>query len=318
MIQYADSLFTYDKDIRIKDINLWLDSRRIKEFAYISHGHTDHIARHRKIICSLPTADFIKIRLKNPSAQALDYNHPLEINDAKITLHPAGHILGSSQIKIVKNGTSLLYTGDFRISPARTVEPFEFVKTDILIMESTFGLPHYKFPDRISVENELVELCDRLLKSGKTPVVFAYTLGKGQEALKILSDADLPVAVDYSILRFVPIYQKYGIEITKFTKYRKSDFTGRILLLPVNARYQRGIKSLPNIYTIYLSGWGIDKTSQSKLGVDKVLPLSDHADFDELVQLVETIRPNKIYCTHGFDQFVDILRNAGYCANLLQ
>jgi len=243
--------------------------------------------------------------------------YPLEINDTKITLHPAGHILGSSQIKIVKQGTSLLYTGDFRISPSRTAEPFEFVEADILIMESTFGLPHYKFPDRISVENDLVKLCARLLKSGKTPVVLAYTLGKGQEALKILCDADLPVAVDYSILRFVPIYQKHGVDIKKFTKYRKSDINGRILLLPVNARYQRRIKSLSNIYTIYLSGWGIDKTAQNRLGVDKVLPLSDHADFDELIRLVETINPKKVYCTHGFDKFVDILRNAGYHAELL-
>ncbi|MEJ2543935.1 MAG: MBL fold metallo-hydrolase [Calditrichaceae bacterium] len=182
-------MFSFDKDILIDHLDLWLDSKRVKDFGFISHGHADHIARHRKIICSKPTADFIRIRLKNPQYRALEYNEPTEISDSKITIHPAGHILGSSQIKIETMNGSILYTGDFRISQAKTVEAFQFVKTDILIMETTFGLPHYKFPSRESMETELLELCSSALNAGKTPVVFAYTLGKGQEAVKIVSYA---------------------------------------------------------------------------------------------------------------------------------
>jgi Cft2 family RNA processing exonuclease len=311
-------LFSFDKDILIDHLDLWLDSKRVKDFGFISHGHADHIARHRKIICSKPTADFIRIRLKNPQYRALEYNEPTEISDSKITIHPAGHILGSSQIKIETKNGSILYTGDFRISQAKTVEAFQFVKTDILIMETTFGLPHYKFPSRESMETELLELCSSALNAGKTPVVFAYTLGKGQEAVKIVSDAGLPVAVDYSILRFVPIYQKFGIEFQKFTKFKQSNLTGKVNILPVNARYRKNFRNNNNLYTIYLSGWGIDKSAQYRMGVDKVLPLSDHADYDELIQLVETIKPQKIYCTHGFDQFVDSLNNAGFSAELLK
>ena len=311
-------MFSYDRDILIDHLNLWLDSQRVKEFGFISHGHVDHIARHRKIICSKPTADFIRIRLKNPQYQALEYNEILELDESKVTLYPAGHILGSSQIKIETKGGSLLYTGDFRISPAKTVEPFQFVEADVLIMETTFGLPHYKFPSRESMEAELLELCSASLKAGKTPIIYAYTLGKGQEALKIVSDAGLPVAADYPILRFIPIYQKYGIEFQKFTKFKKSDLVGRVNILPVNARYRRDFRNADDFFTIYLSGWGIDKSAQYRMGVDRVLPLSDHADYDELIQLVETIKPQKVYCTHGFDQFVDSLNNAGYKAELLK
>ncbi|MBN1408089.1 MAG: hypothetical protein JW956_09875 [Calditrichaceae bacterium] len=311
-------MFSYDRDLLIDHLDLWLDSKRVKEFGFISHGHTDHIARHKKIICSEPTADFIKIRLKNPNYQPLKYNQPCQINGAEITLHPAGHILGSSQIKIKSDGISLLYTGDFRISPARTVEAFEYVESDILIMETTFGLPHYKFPSRESMEAELLELCSSALKAGKTPVIFAYTLGKGQEALKIISDAGLPVAADYSILQFIPIFQKYGIEFGKFTTCKKTDLAEKVNILPVQARYQKGFRNSNDKFTIYLSGWGIDKSAQFRLGVNKVLPLSDHADYDELIQLVETIKPQKVYCTHGFDQFVDSLNNAGYKAELLK
>jgi putative mRNA 3-end processing factor len=311
-------MFTYDKDLLIDHLELWLDSKRVKEFGFISHGHTDHIARHKKIICSEPTADFINIRLKNPNYLPLKYNQPHHINGATITLHPAGHILGSSQIKIKSNGVSLLYTGDFRISPAKTVEAFEFIKSDILIMETTFGLPHYKFPSRESMETELLELCTSTLRAGKTPVIFAYTLGKGQEALKIISDAGLPVAVDYPILRFIPIYQKFGVEFQKFSKFKKSSIEQNVLILPVNARYRREYKDPEKYFTIYLSGWGIDQSAPYRLGVNKVLPLSDHADYDELIQLVETTKPGQIYCTHGFDQFVDILKNNGFKAELLK
>ena len=311
-------MFSYDRDLLIEHLDLWLDSKRVKEFGFISHGHTDHIARHKKIICSNPTADFIKIRLKNPNYQSLEYNQAHNINDAKITLHPAGHILGSSQIKIESNGISLLYTGDFRISPAKTVEPFEYIKCDVLIMETTFGLPHYKFPSRASMENELLDLCSQALKNGKIPVIYAYTLGKGQEALKIISDAGLPIAVDYPILRFVPIYQKYGVEFKRFTKFNKNQNGNMVILLPVNARFRKEYKDSSKYYTIYLSGWGIDHSAQYRLGVDRVLPLSDHADYDELIQLVETVKPQKVYCTHGFDQFVDTLNNAGYKAEILK
>ena len=311
-------MFTFDKALLIHDIDLWLDSTRVKEFGFISHGHTDHIARHRRILCSPPTADFVRIRLKNPQCQPMEYNTPVSHEDATLTIFPAGHILGSAQIKIEQNGCSLLYTGDFRISPGRTAEPFEFVHSDILVMESTFGLPQYTFPERRAVEEELVELCSRLLKQGKTPLVLAYTLGKGQEALKILSDAHLPVAADLSILNYVPIYQKYGVAFNSFTRYRKEDYHGRILLFPVHSRFRRELRAFSNVYTIFLSGWAMDATRFGRMRVDKILPLSDHADYNELIHLVETVKPHQIYCTHGFEQFVDTLNHAGYRASLLK
>jgi Cft2 family RNA processing exonuclease len=313
-------MFVYEKDILINDIDLWLDPKRVRDFGFISHAHGDHIARHKNIICTHPTGYFIKKRLKNPNFIALSYNQFFKIKNTLITLHPAGHILGSAQIQIKSKDTSLVYTGDFRIRPAKTVEPFEFVKPDILIMESTFGLPHYKVPPREQTEDELIDLCRSLLKHGKVPVVLAYSLGKGQEALKILTEAGLPVAVEYHILRYVSIYEKYGVKFGEFEKFKRSEFRGKgkVLLMPVQERSKSYLKNLPGAYTIYLSGWGIDQSAAQKFGVDKVLPLSDHADFDELIELVEKTKPAQIYVTHGFDQFVNILRNAGFNAYNLE
>jgi len=307
-------VFTFDKDIIIDDIELWLDSKRVRELGFISHAHADHIARHKKIICTPTTAQFLKKRLKNPNVLSSEFGQPIPMNQHTINLFPAGHILGSAQIKIESKQGSLLYTGDFKIKSSRTVENFKFVNTNILIMESTFGLPKYTLPPRENVEDELIETCRQLLKKGRVPVVFAYALGKGQEALKILTDAGLPVAADYEIIKFLPVYQSQGIEFGTFKKFKRSEFRGSVLLLPPRYRYQRYIRSLDGVYRIFLSGWGMDDGAARRLFVDRVLPISDHADYNELIQLVETTKPNVVYCTHGFTQFVDALNNAGFNA----
>ncbi len=307
-------MFSFDKDIRIDDIRLWLDSRRKRDAGFISHAHADHFANHKRIICTPATGRFLEKRLRNPRYESLPYHHRLEMDDYTLETYPAGHILGSAQIKISNSSMSLLYTGDFKLEPSRTVEPFEYAKADIVIMETTFGKPHYRTPPRQEVEDQLITTCTDLLRQNRVPVVFAYSLGKGQEALKILSGAGLRVAVDYSILKFVPIYQAFGVTFPVFEKFKKSEFRDRVLLLPPSFRHHRYIKSLPGVYSIFLSGWGLDERSRSRFGVDRVIPLSDHADFSQLMQFVENVKPECIYCTHGMKTFIDILNAAGFRA----
>ena len=198
------------------------------------------------------------------------------------------------------------------------METFEFVETDVLIMETTFGQAQYRMPSKQEVEDRLVERCRHLLTQNKIPIVLAYSLGKGQEALKILTDAGLPVAVEEQIVRFVPTYQKYGVEFGPFEKFDRNNLRGKVNLLPVNYRFHRFYKRLSNGYTIYLSGWGMEPYAERRFGVDEVIPLSDHADYHQLFKLVETIKPKEVYCTHGFPQFVNELKAAGYRAKILE
>ena len=170
-----------DNSIYIPSANLYFDALKVKEFGFISHAHADHIAKHKKVLCSKATAEFIKLRLKNPDCLILPFSQQMDINNAYITLFPAGHILGSAQIHMQTDSCKLLYTGDFRTKNARTVEKFAYQESDILIMETTFGMPHYKFPEREEVENRLLYLLHEKLEKGIIPIVFAYTLGKGQE-----------------------------------------------------------------------------------------------------------------------------------------
>ena len=234
-----------------------------------------------------------------------------------ISLHPAGHILGSAQILIESDKGRLIYTGDFRTKQARTVENYQSIKCDTLIMETTFGRPHYKFPPRENVEMDLLQLVTDKLAAGLIPVIFAYPLGKAQEILHLISNSGIKIAADYSILRLAYIYKKYGVSFGEYEKFRRSEFRDKVLLMPVSFRHQRFIKNIPNKYTIFMSGWGMDASAKFRLQVDRVMPYSDHADFDELVQIAVDSDASEIYCTHGFDDFVTMLRNLGLNAHPL-
>ncbi len=312
-------MFHFDRDLHIPEIDLWIDSTHVKPFGFVSHAHSDHLARHKKILCTPATKAFALQRIKNPHTfLTLNFGEELSIGDYQISLHPAGHILGSAQILLSKNGQRLLYSGDFRISDSPVAEAFEFVQADVLIMETTFGKPHYKMPPRTEVEAELIDLCHSALKQGKTPVVFGYSLGKGQEALKILTDAGLPVEVDESIARFLPVFEEHGIHFADYRIFNPNHWGDAVVLLPTHFRFQRFYRNLANSYTIYLSGWGMDPDAKYRFGVDKVLPLSDHADYEQLFQLVETVKPSEVYCTHGFPEFVQDLNAAGFKAAVLE
>ncbi|RMF58793.1 MAG: DNA ligase, partial [Calditrichaeota bacterium] len=159
----AHRFFYFERDLHIPQIDLWLDSKRVKPFGFISHAHTDHLARHKKVLCSPPTAELAKKRLKSTEYQVLPFGQPWQLDDFTISLHPAGHILGSAQIRLQRNGHSLLYTGDFALNPSFTAEPFELVPADVVIMETTFGRDTYRIPPRKQVAARLVERCRQLL-----------------------------------------------------------------------------------------------------------------------------------------------------------
>ena len=301
----------------IPDVDLHLDSKTRQGFGFISHAHTDHTARHHKILCTPPTAAFLKTRLKNPRTQILDYGESIELTSTRITLYPAGHILGSAQILIENEKGRLLYIGDFRMLPAQTVESFKQVSCDILIMESTFGQPHYRFPLREEILDNLLQLVTEKLNAGITPVILVYPLGKGQEILYHMSRHNFPLAVDHRIVRLARIYERFGITFGAYEKFKRSEIRSKVLLLPASERFQNFIQNMPNRYLIYLSGWGMDPSARFRLKVDEVLPFSDHADYDELIQFALNSNAREIYCTHGFEQFVSDLRGNGLNARPL-
>jgi Cft2 family RNA processing exonuclease len=308
-----DEIFQSKNDsIYLPATDLFLDARKKQGFGYISHAHGDHIASHNKILCTPETARILSLRLKKPEFLTLPYFRKTKINGKSITLLPAGHILGSSQIFYETEEGSLLYTGDFRTKPSRTAESLTYQSCDVLIMETTFGSSRFRFPPRKEIEEELLSLVRKKLSRGTTPVIFVYPLGKAQEALHLLCHANLPVAVDYSILRYVYVYEKLGVKFGKYERFKHSDYRDKVILLPIMARKNKFLERIVDKHTVFLSGWGMDASASKRFGVDNVLPYSDHADFDELLSFVDRVHPERVYCTHGIDAFVAILKEKGY------
>lgn len=312
-------MFQYSrKGIKINSTNLWLDAGRVVDCSCVSHSHMDHAKKHKQIIATEETIRFFKKRVGNTNAIQLKYGEPLEIEGCTVTLFPAGHILGSAQMLVEMDGMRLLYSGDFNIGRSLTAEPIEIPESDLLIMECTFGRPFYRFPARKLVEEQLLHFVDRSFKAGATPVVIGYALGKAQEAMKIFGDAGVEMSVHATVATLARVYEDLGIQLGSWSEYKKDELDGRVLIVPPAARKTRIIERIPNKRTVFLSGWAINSRTKYRWRVDEALPLSDHADFDGLIEYAKRVNPKKIYTTHGFKDFPQYLRDLGFDAEPLR
>lgn len=308
----------YSKGIHIKGIDLWLDADGVVDFSFISHAHIDHVARHRKILATPQTARLYEKRLGKTKTKILKFNEPYRLKGARIELFPSGHILGSAQIMIEKRGVRLVYTGDFKLRRGWTAEKAEIRKCDILIMESTFGLPRYVFPPRREVKKQIVDFVRETFAQNKTPVILAYTLGKAQEAMKLLGNKGFKLSVHGAICKLASVYEEFGIKFKNYVPYRAENLTGRVLIAPPWTKNSRMILNIPRKRTAVLTGWAMDGRARNWYGADKLFPLSDHADFSELLEYAKKANPAKVYTVHGFTGFAEHLREQGFDAQELK
>jgi len=311
-------MFEYRRGIRITGTGLWLDAERVVDLSCVSHAHMDHVRNHKHIVATAPTIRFAAQRIGKSQATVLGFGEQRELAPGcHVTLIPAGHILGSAQVLVEKDGHRLLYTGDFKVQPNLTAERLEVVEADVLIMESTFGDPRYRFPKRGDVVDRLIDFVDRAFRDRCVPVVAGYALGKAQEAMKILADAGFRLAVHGSVLALAKTYVEHGIDFGDMVKYDRDHLAGRVLICPPSALRNRAIQRLRNRRTVFLTGWAIHRGTRYRYQVDEALPLSDHADFDELIEFARRVRPRKIYTTHGPKNFYLHLRRCGFVAEPL-
>lgn len=280
---------------------MWLDPHRPKPFAFVSHGHADHFARHKRVLCSPGTGHILVKRygVKASTIETLDWGEERIIDNHRITLHPAGHITGSAMIRIEAHDQSLLYTGDFKTRSSRTAETPDFPRSDILIMETTFGRPQFVFPPTDEIEKDISRFARETLDDGETPVFFAYSLGKAQEALAILHNAGIKTVVHKTVFEMTEACRDIGVDLPGPVLLEKSIPPGVAVIAPPNAVRSRAIRSHKKRRTAMLSGWALTPGSQYRYQVDRVFPLSDHADYPGLLESVERVSPSLVYTLHG-------------------
>jgi len=291
----------YERGVFLPEKNIWLDPWDPKPFAFVSHAHSDHIAPHGEIIVSERTSRLMRARLAGERTEhVLDFGIPTNVDGLRVTLLPAGHIFGSAQFFLETEADTLLYTGDFKLRPGRSAEAPQWKRADTLIMETTYGLPPYRLPPTDLVVQQIVAFCREALEEGAVPVLLGYSLGKAQEILCSLAEANLRPMLHGSVYRMTRIYEQFGQSFCEYDRYEPDAVEGKVLICPPSANRSRMIQRLTNKRVAMISGWAVEPNAIYRYQVDAAFPLSDHADYADLMRYVELVQPERVLTLHGF------------------
>ncbi len=311
-------MFHYDNGLRFTTLDLAVDMRRRQPRGFISHAHADHMARHELAYCTPATSALYQHRCGTRPTHAMPFGEPLVWGDCTLTTHPAGHVLGSAMLLVCGCEGSVLYTGDFKLRASATAEAAKPPRADVLIMESTYGAPRYRLPPREESIANLLTIVTHALQEKRTPVVHAYVLGKAQEITKILVSAGLRVVQHPLIYAVSQVYQACGCALGPVQECVGAPPEDAVVIAPPRRQKAAALAGLRRPLSIGVTGWAVDPAWRWRLGVDYAVALSDHADFDELMECIERVEPAVIYCTHGPAEFVTHLRREGYNAHPLE
>jgi DNA ligase-1 len=303
----------YEQGVFLPNENIWLDPSEAKPFAFVSHAHSDHIAPHDEIIVSERTSRLLQARLPGErNEHVLPFGRPATVHGLEVTLLPAGHIFGSAQFFLESDAGSLLYTGDFKLRRGRSAEATEWKQADTLIMETTYGRPRYRLPPTELVVQQIVAFCREALEEGATPVLLGYSLGKAQEILCSLAEANLRPMLHGSVYRMTRIYEQFGQAFCQYERYDAKAVAGKVLICPPSANRSRMLEKIPKKRVAMISGWAVEPNAIYRYQVDAAFPLSDHADYDDLLRYVDLVQPKRVLTLHGFAaDFARDLRDRG-------
>ena len=317
----------FDRGVFLPALDLWLDALRQQDTSVVSHAHSDHVARHRRPVLTHNTRLLLGDYYDRSQPVELQYGEPLETADYTITLHPAGHCLGSAQTLVTERATGhrLLYTGDLRTRPSPINEPAETVACDTLVIESTYGHPDYVFPPQAESVATAMRVIAQWLEQGALPVVLGWRLGKAQEALHYLLSAGFAVACEESVYEVARRYEEAGVEFPgEYRVFDGSVADGEVLLFPpgkkarekLNGQRPAGRMARHLELTGWAAGKGVKPWGRGRPG-DASLPYSDHADFNDLIAYVQAARPRQVHTVFGFPDLAARLRQMGYAATHL-
>jgi len=299
--------------IRIGE-HIHLDPTRKKATAFISHAHSDHLRNHQRIYGTAPTLALAKHRIGDFHETVLEYGKNYHIGDDTVRLESAGHILGSAQFLIEHDGQRIVYTGDFKLGRNDICPPAQIHQCDILFMDTTFGKKAFNFPDIDYSKRKILEFVEACVHANQIPVIYAYSLGKSQEVMKILGDNGFYSYAPSETCHFADIYNKFGVEIKNYRKLDDTYPEFGAVVVPLSSKYVMEMFPGFRKKTCLVSGWALNKGYINFGWVNEAVPLSDHASYNELVEYVETAKPRKIFCLFGFNDIVEDLKYRGYNA----
>ncbi|SSC70672.1 unnamed protein product [Ciceribacter sp. T2.26MG-112.2] len=291
--------------------DFYVDPIRPVERALITHGHSDHARPgHGKVLATRQTLDIMRIRCGAEfcgSEQAIDFGERLVLNGVGISFHPAGHVLGSAQIAVEKDGMRIVVSGDYKRSADPTCTPFEPVACDVFITEATFGLPVFHHPDPT---DEIARLLTSLRQfPQRSHLVGAYALGKAQRVISLLrrSGYDRPIYIHGALSKLCAYYESQGIDLGDLRPptdddQNAQDFRGAVIVGPPSAFNDRWARRFADPLSVFASGWMMVRQRAKQRGVELPLMISDHCDWPELTATITELKPGEVWVTHGGEE----------------
>ncbi len=284
----------------------WIDPQHPVARAIVTHGHSDHArGGHGEIWATPETLAIMATRYgPQPGGVALAYGEKAGIGGVGVSLHPAGHVLGSAQVRLERDGAVVVVSGDYKRAADPTCAPFEVVPCDIFITEATFGLPVFVHP---CAADEIARALARLRASpGRCLLIGAYALGKAQRVIALLREGgwERPIYLHGAVEKLCALYQAHGVDLGDLRPVAglKADaLVGEVVLAPPSALQDRWSRRLPDPITAMASGWMMVRARARQRGVELPLVISDHAGWDELTRTLLEVRPKEVWVTHGRD-----------------
>ena len=288
--------------------DFYIDPWRPVDRAVLTHAHADHARRgHARYLAQRDALGVLLARLGPVSIDAVGYGETRTIGGARVSLHPAGHVLGSSQVRVEVGGETWVVTGDYKLDPDPTCVAFEPVRADVLITESTFGLPIYRWspPERLFAEIDAWWRGNAV--QGRPSVVYAYAFGKAQRILAGVDASIGPIVCHGAVELLNRCYREAGVALPQTLAATgparaadRATCAGALVLAPPSAQSTPWLRRFPDASDAFASGWMQLRGARRRRSVDRGFVMSDHADWPGLLRAIEASGATRVYATHGY------------------
>ena len=309
-----------DKGIYCPQGDFYIDPWRGVDKAVITHAHSDHARWGSKYyLAHVHSAPILKFRLgQDINVETIDYNQPVYINGVKVSLHPAGHIIGSAQVRVEHEGDVWVVSGDYKTEADGTCPAFEPVQCNTFISESTFGLPVYRWKKQEQIFNDMNNWWAKNAEEKKTSVVLAYSLGKSQRVLENLDKSIGSIYAHTAVFNVQQAFINAGLPLYPVKQWTPAVPKGEtsLIIAPSSALNSPWLNRFEPYVTGVCSGWMQVRGAQRRQNADAGFALSDHADWDGLLSAVKATGAQKVFITHGYQSvFSRYLNEAGIASD---
>ncbi|WP_235298452.1 ligase-associated DNA damage response exonuclease [Portibacter marinus] len=313
-----------DKGIYCAVADVYIDPWKPVKKAFVTHAHADHARPgSAQYVCVDASREIIKHRLEATNVDSLPFGKPITVNGVKFSFHPAGHIIGSAQIRVEHKGEVWVVSGDYKTENDQLSGGFEPLRCHTFISECTFGLPVFNWQPQETVFNEINKWWNTNKEDGKVSFISAYSLGKAQRVISGLDGTIGPIYCHNAVENINEIARAEGFEIQDTMRLNiemdKKSLTGGLIVAPPGFMNSNYISRMKNVDLASASGWMNLRGARRRRAVDRGFVLSDHADWNGLLSAISATEASKILVTHGYvNVFSKYLQELGYDAQILQ